>query len=122
MLSVIEDLNRLAIAISQDREVHVYSKDVLLGAHVVGDGFVNDSEDSEEAGTDEKAHPDAAELSLFVGDDDSGDVLMHGDTEYADSGAEEEEYLDQDEDGEKCCEDMVNWLNSLGDQIASYSL
>jgi superfamily II DNA or RNA helicase len=119
MQSVIDDLARLATTISQDRDIHVYSKDVLLDAHVVGAGFVNDAKGSEETDMDEMAHIDV-EPSLFAGGENSGDVIMNGDSEYIDEGVEEQEDLDQNDAEETSCEEVVNWLNSLGDQIVSY--
>lgn len=116
VLSVIENLTLLAKEVSRDREVHVYSKDVLLNAHIVGQGFV---ENSVEADEDEKAYPDPAEPPLFVGDD-SGDVLVRGVAECVDPGVEEEEDLVQNEDDETSPGLVIKWLNRLGDQIVSY--
>jgi hypothetical protein len=119
MLSVIDDLARLARTISQDRAVHIYSKEVLLDAHVVGDGFIDKPNASDEADVDEEEHPEV-QPALFVGDDNSGDVIMKGDSEYIDHGVEEEEDPASDDAEEPDCEEALQWLNSLGDHIVSY--
>ena len=73
---VIADLTLLATTISHDRDVHVYSKDVLLDAHVVGDGFIDSLKASEEAGIHQEGPVEAdnhqeghldADRPLFVG-------------------------------------------------------
>jgi hypothetical protein len=117
--SVIDDLARLATTISQDRDIHIYSKDVLLDAHVVGDGFVNDLKGSDEADMDEEARTDV-EPSLFIGGDNTGDAIMNKDPEYIDPGVEEEDDMDEDDDEETGCDEVIKWLNSLKDQIVSY--
>jgi hypothetical protein len=61
----------------------------------------------------------------FAGGDNSSDVIMNGDSEYVNEGIEEdedeeEEDLDQKYAEETGCEEVVKWLNILGDQIVSY--
>lgn len=117
MQSVIDDLARLATKVSQDRAVHVYSKDVLLGTHVVGAGFI-DTSPADEADLDEEEQM-AVEPSLFVGDANRGDVTMNGDSEYIDQGVEEDE--EEEDPALAAAEDQaIRWLNGLGDHIVSY--
>jgi hypothetical protein len=120
MQSVIENLARLAKTISQDRNVHIYSKDVLLDAHVVGFGFINDpKKGSDEANMDEE-EPTDGEPSLFVDNDHNSDIVAKEDSVYIDEGIQEDEDLEWDDDAKVAgCEEALKWLNSLGDQIVS---
>ncbi|MCJ1435725.1 hypothetical protein MMC27_005100 [Xylographa pallens] len=118
MESLIDDLTQLATAIPQDRDIHVHIKDVLLNAHVVGNGFVDDLRGSDKADVEEKTNVDV-EPSLFIGDDSASDIDMNEDTEYVDDGGKEREDLEQDNGEEASCEEIVGWLNNLGDQIIS---
>lgn len=68
---------------------------------------------------DEEGYMDV-EPSLFAGDNNSGDVIMNGDSEYIDGCVEEEEDPASDNAEETDCEEALQWLNNLGDHIVSY--
>jgi hypothetical protein len=118
MQAVIDDLARLAKTVSQDRAVHVDSKDVLLRAHVVGAGFI-DTSPADESDLDEEEQM-AVEPSLFVGDANRGNVTMNGDSEYIDQGDEEDEEAEEDPALAAAEDQAIRWLNGLEGHIVSY--
>jgi SNF2 family DNA or RNA helicase len=116
---VIDGLARLALTISQDWDVYVYSKDILLDSHVVGEGLVDQADMDEEARADVEVEP-----SLFVGGGNTRNAMINGDDDYINlhNPAEDEMDIDEDDDEKAGCEEIIQWLNSLGPQIVSYFL
>lgn len=119
MQSVIDDLAQLAETISQDRAIHIYSKDMLLNAHVVGDGFIDKSNASDEEDMNKEGYM-KVEPALFIGNNNSGDVIMNCNSEYIDDDVGEEEDPASDDAEETDCGEALQWLNNLGDHIVSY--
>jgi len=128
--SIINDLTQLSANIAQDRAINIYSsKNLMLNAHVVGEGFIDNPKrpqqdgDTVEDATEEGAH----EQSLFVSDDGEDEVLVKaGDSTYVDGGLpnEEDDDLTDDEGpegfGKEAYVECIQWLNSLKPQIVSH--
>jgi len=105
-------LAQLSTEISEDREVHVYSKDVLPEAHVIGEGFIDEHET-----TDADMIKDTEVEPLLFVNETNENVL---DQEYFNEVVQEDQDLSQSDDLETEF-DSLKWLNGLGDQIVSYS-
>lgn len=128
--SVVNDLAQLSTNIAQDRAINIYSsKNVILSAHVVGEGFIDNpnrphyNEDIVEDAAEDGEH----EQSLFVGNDEEDVVLRKaGDSAYVDRGLPKEEDDDLTDDegkevfGKDAYIECIKFLNSLKPQIVSH--
>jgi len=85
MQSIIDGLAQLDTRAAHDRAFHVYIKDVLLDAHVVGEGFIETRNAADKAAADDEEQMEV-QPSLFVSNGDTGDVIMSGDSEHIDDG------------------------------------
>ena len=124
MQSILDGLAQLATRVSRDRAVHTYSTNVLLDAHVVGEGFVETRKAASEEAVDDEEEMEA-ETHVLVGDDRTGDVRIRisGDAAYIEDGGEEEEEEEEEEETNEeeealfTRDNIISWLNSLGGHI-----
>ena len=113
MEAIIDKFQQLSQRISQDRSLYA-SNDTLLGALVVGEGFIagkTDLEDEDKVDDDEE---EAQEESLFM------EELPKGDSAYIDRlGLPDEEDDLVEEEVDDGFAENIQWLNSLKPHIVS---
>lgn len=113
--SVINKLAQLSVEISQDRRIHVYSKDILANAHVIGDGLISDPKHPHEH-EEAESSGECEETGLFVEEDTNGDAT------YVDNGApdrDEDDLMEGFQSVDVHLYGNIKWLNSLKNQIVS---